>query len=144
MSALLAGIGIGLAGSVHCVAMCGPLLAAVAPRGRRAALHHAGRGSVYILLGVGAGLAGAGMNAAGLGRWWAFSLAILVLLQAASKIGTIRVIGTPGWIARVTRSSSAAIRSLAHRHPVAGAFGMGAMNGLLPCGLVYAATAAAA
>ena len=144
MTAFLAGAALGVTGSAHCVAMCGPLLAAIAPRGRRAVLHHAGRGLVYVLLGVLAGLAGAGMNAAGLGRWWAVLLAIVLLFHAASRIVAIPNVGRRERIAQGTRVAAAAIRTWALRHPATGAVALGAMNGLLPCGLVYGATAASA
>ena len=143
MNVLLAGLVVGVAGSAHCVAMCGPLVSAVAAHGRRAAWHHAGRGAVYVLLGIAAGFAGAAMRVAGLGRWWAFSLAAVLLLQAASRFVNIRLPGA-SWLADATRSSSAMIRTWTAHHPSAGAFGVGAINGLLPCGLVYAATVAAA
>ena len=58
---LLAGAALGLAGSVHCAGMCGPLLLAVhggVPRSqmmRRMALYHAARVVMYVLLGIPAG-----------------------------------------------------------------------------------------
>ena len=58
MNALAAGLALGIAGSLHCVAMCGPLVLAAAPRGRRAAWYHAGRWSVYVAMGVAAGALG--------------------------------------------------------------------------------------
>jgi sulfite exporter TauE/SafE len=144
MNVMLAGVAVGIAGSAHCLAMCGPLLAAVAPRGRRLVAHHAGRGIVYIVIGVAAGLAGAGMHAAGVGRWWAFALAIVLLLQAASTVLPFRIAAEPLPITRMARRASAAIRTWATRHPSTGALAVGAMNGLLPCGLIYGAATAAA
>ena len=141
---MLAGLVLGVAGSAHCALMCGPLVAAVGLGGRRALPYHAGRAAVYVLLGIAAGAAGAGMSAAGVGRWWAFSLAAVLLLQASSRVSGVNPVRVPTAIVRLTGSCSHVVREWAARHPHSGAVGMGAMNGLLPCGLVYAATTAAA
>jgi sulfite exporter TauE/SafE len=144
VNALLAGVALGVAGSVHCVAMCGPLLGVVAPRGAQHVLHHTGRAAAYIVLGLAAGLAGAGMNAAGIGRWWTFFLAAVLLTQAVSRLTPTRPAEGPAWLARTTRFLFVLVRDWSTRHPVVGGVGVGAVNGLLPCGLVYGATTAAA
>ena len=74
MTLLTAGFVLGLAGSVHCVFMCGPLvLASASPEGRRASMvalvaHHGGRLIVYQALGIAAAGLGQAFSAAGLGR----------------------------------------------------------------------------
>jgi sulfite exporter TauE/SafE len=144
ISAFLAGVVLGIAGSAHCAAMCGPLLGALAPHGSRALLHHAGRGLAYVLLGVAAGLAGASMGALGLARWWAMALAGMLFLQAAARIVPIRPTGITAGATRGLLSLSSAVRRWSTGHPVAGPLGLGVANGLLPCGLVFGATSVAA
>jgi sulfite exporter TauE/SafE len=143
MNALAAGLALGVAGSVHCVAMCGPLVMAVAPRGRRAAWYHAARCSVYVVMGICAGLVGGSIAAAGFGRWLAFLMAGVLVVQATSRITTASTSGLNGSVARAIRRMSAVVGAWARRHPTVGSIGLGAMNGLLPCGLLYAAVAAA-
>jgi sulfite exporter TauE/SafE len=143
MNALVAGFVLGVAGSVHCLAMCGPLAAAMAPAGARAAWYHAGRTAVYIVLGLGAGTIGRTVTVAGFGRVLAFVMAAVIALQAAERMTGGRWNWASAWAARPWRSMSAPVRAYAATHPLTGAAGLGVMNGLVPCGLVYAAAAAA-
>ena len=152
MTAMLAGLALGLASSAHCAAMCGPLVLTIGrPPGaasraahlRHALLHHAGRVATYALLALPAGLIGQTLAFNGLGRVLAVASGI-VLLTAAAGFLRARPAGAPpsysGWLARV----SAPLVRVAVRHRVGGPLATGVLNGLLPCGLVYAALTAAA
>ena len=77
MTFFSAGLLLGLAGSGHCLAMCGPLVAALGPRlhsltrgrhFRRLLLYHAGRLATYLLLALPAGILGRLLSLQGLGR----------------------------------------------------------------------------
>lgn len=185
MSELFAGLLLGAAGSLHCVAMCGPLLVALRqgsgaagrPQARPAlwqamALHHVGRLSAYAALGAIAGLVGRGVSMAGWSRGLAIASGAALLLAAWRRARGGAIDAWMGTGARVRSSSriasrsafdrcsnrvrgaaaaigrwpmAAASRAAAHaqRHPRAGRLLLGAINGLLPCGLVYAALTAA-
>ena len=139
MTAFLAGLTLGAAGGAHCLMMCGPLLAAVSPRGWRAVMHHASRSAVYLILGLTAGLAGAGAAAAGFGRWISWAAAACILLQAVLPHLMTSSRLSPALSRRAANVAGRA-RDLSRAHPITGAMLVGAINGLLPCGLVYAAT----
>lgn len=159
MTALLAGLVFGLAGSGHCAAMCGPLVllanpapsaAGSAPEASRvplalhAALYHAGRTVTYLGLGALAGLVGGAMARLGLGRALAVIAGVALLLQAmaATRAFSARL-GSLGVAPVVTRAlGRAGLWMRAHR--VQGPIVFGALNGLLPCGFLYAALTAAA
>lgn len=141
MTSLLTGLALGVAGGAHCIAMCGPLVAAVAPSGWRAAVHHGTRTLTYILMGALAGLAGTGASALGLGRAVAWLAAAALLIQAMAPLFGFRFLQRSG-VVQTLIALAALGRGVARRHPAAGAVMMGAMNGLLPCGLVYSATMA--
>ena len=143
MNALLTGFVLGAAGSVHCVAMCGPLVLAVSPHGWRALSYHTGRWAMYVAIGVLAGTVGAAFTVVGLGRWLAFLMAGVIAWQAATRFGAGAGLHPPPWFVRGSQSGSRWVRRFAQTHPVAGGAALGALNGLLPCGLVYAAAAAA-
>ncbi len=150
MSAFIAGLLLGVAGSAHCAVMCGPLVLTVGGwalpgRARLPPLlaYHSGRVLMYLLLAVAAGLAGRALSFGGLGR--AVSIASgVVLLTVAAGSGSRLVPRRAGllWSRMLTRASGAAHRST-RRHPLAGHALTGMVNGLLPCGLVYAAAIAA-
>ena len=133
---LAAGIALGLAGSLHCAAMCGPLTLVVR---RNTWLHHAGRIGTYVTLGAAAGLAGRVIAGAG-------STRLLSVVAGGSLL--VAAIEQP--LRRMRRSSRPARRVAAFgavarwrsRHGRTGALAFGVLNGLLPCGLVYAAAGA--
>ena len=153
MTALLTGLALGVAGSGHCAGMCGPLVLTVGgglagpsrkAQLRHALLYHAGRLALYAALAVPAGVAGEALAARGLGRAVALAAG---LLRAGAAVGALRTRVSRRVAAAcavpVTRAAGAAHR-WSRRHPAAGAVLTGGANGLLPCGLVYAAVAAAA
>ena len=143
---------LGLAGSLHCVGMCGPIALAL-PRADGAApttliggrlLYNLGRTLTYAAMGSVFGLFGQTLMVAGWQRALSISAGILILLYLLST-----------WLGRGRWSlESAALRFVA---PVQKALGrllrqssggglltIGLLNGLLPCGLVYVALAGAA
>ena len=150
--AVLAGLVLGAIGSGHCVAMCGPLVVLTSPRDTRAAsalalhaaLYHAGRVIMYVALGTVAGLAGAVLVRAGFGRALAVVAGAVLVLQALAFVPRVAsVVGAHRLGQVVTRAVSAAGLWM-RRHRVRGPLAFGALNGLLPCGLLYAALTAAA
>lgn len=153
MTALAAGFVLGLAGSGHCVAMCGPLVIAVDRSLRRPArltalrrsvTYHAGRSLTYALSGALVGTVGQTLTLMGFGRVLAVTAGLVLLLTA---VGTGRG-RLPRRLERLaarlgTRACGRAAR-WSEAHPVAGPLVGGAAHGLLPCGLVYAGLLAAA
>lgn len=149
----LAALALGAAGSLHCAAMCGPLVlllraAPMAPATRRAryvvpAVYHAGRLSMYATGGFAAGLAGHAIAFRAGGRVLAWLAGAVLLASAASHLGwRLPQSGFPlaGLVARLVRAGR--IRSTTH--PLAAAVIGGALNACLPCGMLYAALASAA
>jgi sulfite exporter TauE/SafE len=146
MTAVLAGFLLGLAGSVHCAAMCGPLVGLVAPAfGRRITSglwYQAGRIATYVMLGGLAGLTGAAARLAGAGRGVSIAAGLLMVATALGFVFGRQVRLGAWWTHRLTRALAGA-GELRRSHPAMGAMGAGLINGALPCGLVYAAALAA-
>jgi sulfite exporter TauE/SafE len=150
---LVGGLVMGIASSAHCAAMCGPLVLTIGrrigPRSRGAqvrhvALYHAGRVLVYLAMAVPAGWLGGALVLGGFSRVLAVGAGLLLLVGAVSSLRRRAFDGiTMVFAALLSRVSSPAL-TWAASHPVAGALTAGAINGLLPCGLVYAAVTAAA
>lgn len=139
-------LALGLVGSLHCAAMCGPLLLAVpAPPGGPGrfiagrVIYQLGRMATYCLLGVAAGLVGRSLWLAGMQRWLSMALGVAILLgfflsrKMAVSAPVVRMIA---WLktAMAAQLRQRGFRSLAL---------LGMLNGLLPCGLVYVALAGA-
>lgn len=153
MTPFLTGLIFGAIGSAHCVGMCGPLVLTVGRTLRRPSpraqlqhslAYHGGRVLTYAALGVVAGFAGQTLAVWGFGRALAVTAGVLLLLAAFGSAVPQRL---RGWGVRpaalATRACAAAGRWNGV-HPVAGPVLAGAANGLLPCGLVYAALLTAA
>lgn len=119
-----------LAGSPHCVGMCGALACAAGDRAEHHVAYHLGRVGTYAALGALAGAFGGAIP----GPPWLTSAVAAVFLAgfAASLAGLVpepRLI-VPGLSALGAR--------VARRMDVPSRVVFGAVNGLLPCGLVYA------
>jgi uncharacterized protein len=146
MTSFLAGLLLGGFGSVHCAGMCGPILLTVTRLGageRRCwyvgmLAYHAARVLMYAVIGVVAGYTGNALATAGLGR----PIAIIsgALLVAAAFGGPWLKRLPAAWSSLIVRAGASATR-LIRTHPLAGFFVLGLANGLLPCGLLYAAIA---
>lgn len=137
---------LGLAGSLHCAGMCGPLvlMTPVVGNTRSSVIasrltYHAGRLTTYSLLGLLFGLVGESIIMAGLQRWLSISVGVLML---------VALFATSPLKARLTRIPifvKSLFSTLLRQRSFASLFALGFTNGLLPCGLVYmAATASTA
>ena len=141
---------LGLAGSLHCVGMCGPLVLSlpISPGGRRShivqlLMYHAGRSGAYAALGAGFGLLGKGLAMAGLQQGLSIGAGIIMLVMAifAWRVERLAALA-PGFNTFATFVSARMARLL--KSESKGTWlGLGALNGLLPCGMVYAALAGA-
>lgn len=138
MAALLTG----LAGSLHCVGMCGPLAVAL-PVGRLPVpqrmparwLYNAGRVAAYSMLGAVAGSLGQGLLLTGLQRPVSMAAGLLLLVW----LGLGHLVPVRWQMAPLVRWLTAPLTRLL-RQPTLGQFtGLGFLNGLLPCGSVYIA-----
>ena len=147
---------IGLAGSIHCIGMCGPMVGlmessiadAHSPLWRRVA-YHVGRLVFYVLLGAGvASIAGVGMNSSwgsGVALTLRFISVIVIaalalqLLRGKKTGGALERIGQQLWqrispLARFVLPMSTPTKSLA----------AGMLWGAVPCGMVYSVVTLAA
>jgi sulfite exporter TauE/SafE len=147
MTIIAAGFVLGVAASLHCVVMCGPLTLAILARrsGRAAIAYHGARVLTYGLLGVAIGTAGHLAILAGLERVLSVVAGLVLIGAAAGRMGWA---STDRGLRRhvttaVVRAARAAREKWGEASP-AGIASAGVLNGLLPCAPVYAALTAAA
>lgn len=142
---------IGLAGGLHCVGMCGPLLLAIplTPQDRYRALmsfgiYHSGRILSYILLGLFFGLLGKGVALAGFQQLLSLAAGCLLILVAIFSWRWEQLIqklpGLQSLQQLIKRQLGQRLLQNAQKESM---FILGLFNGLLPCGMVYAALAGA-
>lgn len=137
---------LGFAGSLHCAGMCGPLVLAMPATPGNAAAHLAskltyngGRILTYGLIGLVFGLFGQLLGLAGFQRWISIAAGAAILLSLAAW--PLR--NTTALIARPVNRLKLSLGQLLKQRGVTAQFSFGLLNGLLPCGLVYVAAAAA-
>ncbi|MEZ5283690.1 MAG: sulfite exporter TauE/SafE family protein [Vicinamibacterales bacterium] len=148
---LLAFVVLGVLGSAaHCVGMCAPFVMLVSrryavPAGRHVPIaaqlwYSAGRLTTYAALGAAAGAVGGLVQFAGalvgLQRTAATLAGIVLIVSAALSLWpSVLASGPWVWVSRVS--------SRLHRRVPGHPFTLGLVLGLLPCGLLYSALAAA-
>ncbi|MBL8009863.1 MAG: sulfite exporter TauE/SafE family protein [Flavobacteriales bacterium] len=142
---LIPAVLLGVLGSAHCAAMCGPLHVAVGQGGapvRTTVLLNTGRLITYMAIGALFGLFGRGLGLAGLQRFVAIALAVVMLaalVVPALAARLHRPFVPSAWVARLRSAVARRLR----RSSAPAVLLTGALNGLLPCGMVYMAVAGA-
>lgn len=140
---------VGFLGSFHCAGMCGPIALALpqaATPSRSAAgrlLYNAGRIITYAGLGLAAGFLGHLLVLSGFQRALSIGAGILILLVAGISYLAARPLPAAG-ITRLTGPLKKQFVALFGRRSPLTFLSIGLLNGLLPCGFVYLALAAAA
>lgn len=147
----IAGFVLGVLGSMHCVGMCGPLVMAIpftsqktiAKKTQAYFTYGASKTGAYMLIGLVVGMIGSGAREL---HWQSYLslfagglLLIGVLLPMLTQNKTLRFPAfekMKGWI----NSTIAQQFNSGNMHSFAV---IGFLNGLLPCGMVYAAVAVA-
>jgi sulfite exporter TauE/SafE len=142
---------LGLLGSMHCLVMCGPLVMGVARLSdqsflhkiKQASVYNFGRIGAYVLLGIVFSMIGSALSVVGLQK--AMSIitgAFLILLLVFSldiESFIFKSSRARSLYARYFNYLSKSTIVLANEYAV----GLGFLNGLLPCGMVYVALAGA-
>lgn len=150
MIALITAFSVGLLGSFHCIGMCGAIAFSLPLQEQNwysklwgGLIYNLGRISTYGVLGFLLGLLGKGFSLAGFQQGLSIFLGILILI----------VILFPKYI-QLQKNKSSLLAQLQlwvrqkmgllfNNNSGKALYGIGLLNGLLPCGLVYAGLAGA-
>ena len=148
MAFWIAAISLGLFGSFHCLGMCGPIALALPvqqfePLTRVVGIfiYNLGRAITYALFGILFGLLGQAFFMGGFQQVLSISVGILLLLSVflPSFFTSFRF----KFYQNFNFQLKAVFQDLFRKKGVPVLFLIGLLNGLLPCGLVYVAIAAA-
>jgi hypothetical protein len=137
----------GLFASVHCVAMCGPLMLSMPFNAEplwisvlKKILYQFGRILMYGILGLGIGFIGSGFGLLGLQQILSTLTGILLIAAGISHfVRRKRRVST--WFPNLWKQAYSVLGNYLNK-PY-GSFLAGSINGLLPCGMVYVALAQA-
>jgi len=142
---------LGFLGSLHCIGMCGPIALSLpfskqngAVRYSGGLVYNSGRVFTYMTLGLIFGLFGRGIAMAGFQQTLSVALGILIVIAALAPVLLKRNISLNRPLAMLVAKVKIALGGLLKQKSFSSLFAIGALNGLLPCGLVYIAVAGAA
>jgi sulfite exporter TauE/SafE len=141
---IIAAFLLGFMGSFHCVGMCGPIaLALPLPNNTGQArllgslLYNLGRATTYAIIGLLLGTIGGGV------AWWGWqqalsiSMGILLILSVLIPNLNIRLGKYLPFKGSFVATIQQQLGVLFQQHNYSALLGIGILNGLLPCGLVY-------
>ncbi len=134
----------GLFGSLHCVAMCGPLVMSVPFPGNvwfsllQKIIYQLGRILTYALIGFAAGSVGSLFNILGLQQSLSFVSGILLIIIAAYHFAGRKTTSSKTYLKLIGPLMSFMGRWMSKPY---GGLIAGSLHGLIPCGMVYMALA---
>lgn len=141
---------LGLIGSLHCLGMCGPIAFALPVRTSnpwlkfmKYILYNLGRVSTYAILGLVIGTIGQGFALAGLQQILSVATGVLIIISVIIIHNPIRNLVVNKISHSVKSNLRSAFQYYFKNSSWYSLFILGLLNGLLPCGMVYAAIAGA-
>lgn len=146
----------GLAGSFHCIGMCGGIVAALSMTGGAGAFssrlrsqicYNLGRIVTYTLLGSLAGAIGSSLNLLtikSVSAWFLIGANVFVIAVGLGSALGLSALNLASLEGRGARYFAAPLRRAVSAGSPLAAFPLGLLLGFLPCGLVYAPLIAAA
>ena len=141
-------LALGFFGSFHCVGMCGPIAMSI-PRSSNSfsalsfnsTVYNTGRILTYSVFGLIFGFLGAHLTISG------FQGTLSIVLGAAIILGVVFSKwfkkNRPAFLNKLVSGITSAYGKLIRKQSLPALFGMGVLNGLLPCAFVYSGLAAA-
>ncbi|REJ81153.1 MAG: sulfite exporter TauE/SafE family protein [Bacteroidetes bacterium] len=147
---LMTAFALGFLGSAHCIGMCGPI--AVMLPGRDSSwfvlisgrlLYNAGRISTYVIMGLAAGLIGFTFSMNGFQKWLSVLTGCGLILSVSIPLVNSKFRISFSAITKLTVYIKGAFKRVFKFKSPLSLFLTGTVTGLLPCGLVYVAMAAA-
>ena len=150
MEFIFSGLVLGLAGSLHCAGMCGPIALALPLKSDSIGskifsgfLYNIGRTTTYALMGAIFGLVGQGLHLFGIQMWVGIIMgSIMILSVLFPKLINFGFITESPAFSFVSKIKSG-LYDLFTRKSTGTIYLIGVLNGFLPCGLVYIAIAGA-
>ncbi len=148
---IIGGLSLGIVSSLHCIGMCGPLAMALpihhlsmAKRVWALSCFHFGRLFTYATLGLLAGVAGKGLYISGWQQILTLTLGIIILAGFIAFY-VLKTSIQPQWMSKAFQYLQQVMLKLLRSEKSSISYMLlGMANGLLPCGMVYVALAAAA
>lgn len=141
---------VGLVGSAHCAGMCGPIALALPLKSDNwftrvggGLVYNAGRIITYMILGAVFGMLGKGIHMAGFQLWASIIIGIAMIVMVVIPLIFKQLPSLNNVFEGYSARLLGGFRNMFHKGGTPSLFGIGLLNGILPCGLVYVAVAGA-
>jgi len=141
---------VGLVGSAHCAGMCGPIALALPLRSENwitrvsgGLIYNTGRIFTYMLLGAIFGMLGKGLHMAGFQLWASVGIGVLMIVTVVIPLIFKKMPSLTNTFESYSSRLLTGFRNLFRIGDSKSLFGIGLLNGILHCGLVYVAIAGA-
>ncbi len=141
---------VGLVGSAHCAGMCGPIALALPLKSSNwfnrftgGIVYNLGRIITYMILGAIFGLMGKGLHMAGFQLWASIGIGIAMIAMVLVPLIFKQMPSLNNVFEGYSARMMSGFRNLFRKGTLGSLFGIGLLNGILPCGLVYVAVAGA-
>lgn len=141
---------LGFIGSLHCIGMCGPLTLMIPSTGKGRIrfiqgriLYNFGRILMYGLIGTIIGFIGEQFLLFFSQKWLSAVIGFLIIGILLLPSAVQRKLEMYSTVARLTNFIKSSLSAIYKKNNFVAQFSFGLINGLLPCGLVYAALAGA-
>lgn len=146
---IIPGFILGIASSLHCMGMCGPIAIAIPHRSQTKLgvmvddfAYNIGRVVTYTVLGALIGVIGATVSLAGYQELLSVFAGILLLLVVLIPKKYANKITSFSFVGKLVRKLQKYLQFFLQSKSRSSLFVLGLLNGLLPCGLVYVALTA--
>src|SRR3972149_7805072 len=147
---VLSGLALGILGSLHCIGMCGPIAFALPSQSKSKftfysgrILYNLGRVLTYSIMGLIIGLIGQKINLAGYQQIVSIALGVVILIAVLLPAHIKNYFIKLKPVQSMTKRLQSSIGVLFRKGSQSSLFGIGVLNGFLPCGFVYVALAGA-
>lgn len=147
---VLSGLALGFLGSLHCIGMCGPIALALPSQSKSKftfysgrILYNLGRVLTYSIMGLIIGLIGQKINLAGYQQIVSIALGVVILIAVLLPAHIKNYFIKLKPVQLMTKRLQSSIGVLFRKGSQSSLFGIGVLNGFLPCGFVYVALAGA-
>jgi hypothetical protein len=132
----------GLVGSLHCIGMCGPIAVMIGGQSNqfvvsKVFIYNFGRIITYTLMGALVGIVGQGLHMADLQKGVSIFIGISLLLMAVTSFNFESHLVEIPLVNKLFFKIKSGLGMLLKKNSLQSYFGVGLLNGLLPCGLVY-------
>lgn len=145
-----AALALGLVTGIHCIGMCGPIAISLPlkettkfSKVTSAILYNLGRAITYATMGMIFGFFGQSFAMAGFQKWLGIIMGIIMILYVIFPAVFKSKFSVENFGYKYTAPLRSKLAKLFGKRSYSSLFVIGILNGLLPCGPVYAALAAA-